>query len=210
MSNDNCPCVEEDASDAQLINCIQRSSRCQERATGRLIERYGPMIVGSATRVCRSVKGDGLVQASDVDAARQGGRIGLYDAALKFDASRGVPFAGMATSYVFGAARRELLLQLGWTSEGRRRLYDLLEEFLSDQVPTEPSAEDTWMTRGFGRVGQAARQLNRTARGLLFQAYVEDLSITDIAQMRGVSQQTVSAQHQRVLAALKAELERVA
>jgi RNA polymerase sigma factor (sigma-70 family) len=209
MSKDNCPCVEEDASDAQLINCIQGSLRCQERAAGRLIERYGPMIAGSATRVCRSVKGDGFVQASDVDAARQGARIGLYDAALKFDASRGVPFAGMAGSYVFGAARRELLLDLGWTSEGRRPLFDLLE-FPSDQVPIELSAEDAWMTRGFGRVGQVARHLSATARGLLFHAYVEDLSITDIAQMRGVRQQTVSAQHKRALAALKAELERAA
>lgn len=88
MSNDNCrPCVEKDTSDAQLINCIQRSmakfswprtgsSRCQERVAGYLIDQYGPMIADSATRVCRSVKGDGPVQASDVDAARQGARIG--------------------------------------------------------------------------------------------------------------------------------------
>ena len=88
MSNDNCrPCVEKDTSDAQLINCIQRSmakfswprtgsSRCQERVAGRLIDQYGPMIADSATRVCRSVKGAGPVQASDVDAARQGARIG--------------------------------------------------------------------------------------------------------------------------------------
>jgi RNA polymerase sigma factor (sigma-70 family) len=66
------------------------------------------------------------------------------------------------------------------------------------------------MTRGFGRVGQVARQLNETARDLLFQVYVEDLSITDIAHMHGVRQQTVSAQHKRALAALKAELERAA
>jgi RNA polymerase sigma factor (sigma-70 family) len=209
MSNGNCRCVEEDASDAQLINCIQASSQCHERAAGRLIKRYGPMIDNSATRVCRSVKGEGFAQASDIDAARQGACIGLYDAALKFDASRGVPFAGFAGSYVFGAARRELLLQLGWTTGGRRPLYDLLE-FSSDQAPTEPSAEDAWMTRDFGGVGQVARQLNETARDLLFQVYVEDLSNTHIAEMRGVRQQTVSAQHKRALAALKTELERAA
>jgi RNA polymerase sigma factor (sigma-70 family) len=210
MFNDNCTCGAEDASDAELINCIQGSSRCQERASGRLIERYTPMIVGSAARVCRSVKGDGRVQTSDLDAARQGARIGLYDAALKFDFSRGVPFAGMAGSYVFGAARRELLLQLGWTPEGRRPPYDLLDEFRSDWVPAESSAEDAWMQRGFGQVGHAARRLGDSARSLLFEAYVEDLSITDIAQMRGVRQQTVSAQHKRALAALKAEIEKAA
>ena len=209
MFNGNCRCVEEDVSDAELINCIQASSQCHEHAAGRLIRRYGPMIDNSATRVCRSVKGEGFVQASDMDVARQGACIGLYDAALKFDASRGVPFAGMAGSYVFGAARRELLLQLGWTTGARRPIYDLFE-FSSDQAPTEPSAEDAWMTRGFGRVGQVARQLNETARDLLFQVYVEDLSITDIAHMHGVRQQTVSAQHKRALAALKAELERAA
>jgi len=94
--------------------------------------------------------------------------------------------------------------------EGRRPLYDLLGEFPADQVPTESSAEESWMTHGFGRVGQAARQLNETARSLLFEAYVEDLSITDIARKRGVRQQTVSAQHKRALAALKTEIERAA
>lgn len=210
MSDVSCPCAKDDAPDVQLINCVQGSSACQERAVRRLIERYYPMIVSSAARVCRSVKGDGRIDMSDVDAAQQGARIGLYDAALKFDAARGVPFAGMVGNYVFGGARRELLLQLGWTSEGRRAFYQLVDEFPSAQAPAELSAEDAWLTRGFGLVGRVARQLNESARELLFQAYVEDLCITDIASMRGVRQQTVSAQHKRVLAALRAELEKAA
>jgi len=150
------------------------------------------------------------VQAADVDAARQGARLGLYTAAMKFDATLGVPFAGMAGQHVFGAARRELLLQLGWTTQGVPPPTALVDEVPAPTASLAPSAEDVAMARGFGALASIVRELAEPARNLLLQVYVEDRTITDIAAQRGVRQQTVSGQHKRILAAVKAGLEEVA
>lgn len=200
-----CTCYD-DSIDVDLVACLQRS-RC-EQCLGRLLRQYEPMISAATRRACSGV--GGAPHAADADAARHGAWLGLHDAALKFRFNLGVPFAGMARPYVYGAARRELLLQLGWTTEGVQPPCTPLAEVPLSLLSASVAVDKEFQQNSLGALAAVVLTMGEGDVRLVADLYVFDKSITEVAAARGVRQQTISAHNKRVLSRLKCAIEKLA
>jgi len=200
-----CTCYD-DSIDVDLVACLQRS-RC-ERCLGRLLQQYEPMISAATRRACSGV--GGAAHAADADAARHGAWLGLHDAALKYRINLSVPFAGMIRPYVYGAARRELLLQLGWTTEGVQPPCTPVAEVPLSLVSSSAAADEESQRNSLGGLAAVVLTMGYVDVRLVADLYVFDKSTTDVAAAQGVRQQTISAQHKRVLSRLKCAIEKSA
>lgn len=136
----------------------------------------------------------------------QAGRLGLLQAARRYDAARGVPFAAYAVPTVLGEMRHHLRDRSG-VVRGRRGVPRPVVDELDDTCTTDPAPPTA-----FDRVElrhlllPQLELLTETERTVLCLRFLDGLSQDVVAQRLGVSQAQVSRLQARALGRLRRRL----
>jgi RNA polymerase sigma factor for flagellar operon FliA len=139
------------------------------------------------------------------------GRMGLVDAAERFDPERGHAFASFARPRIRGAIL-DGLAQLGPSGRTRRRGGHLKRvRRRHDQLPGEQASAELELSRRRLRsaLHQALAELPDRARLLVERRYFEHRTLVDIGLELGVSKSRASRLHAAALRKLRAALAEV-
>lgn len=115
------------------------SSKTATRRRNELVIEYQPMVERLVRRTAARVRG-----LCDADELRSAANLGLMEAVLRFDASKGVPFAPFARHRILGAIMDELRAKDHLPRPGRQRArgVEKAREKLVASLGREPTEEE--------------------------------------------------------------------
>ena len=180
------------------------------------LEEYLPMVAG----IARGIH-DKLPQFVDLDEMIAAGRLGLVDAAAKYDPTMNVPFRAYAKHRIRGAILDALRTNDWMTRDARVRHKTLGEdapanvgpvaiepyaELIVDQRPGAQEALELASAREL--VAKAMATLPERYRRVLILYYTHELTQLEISRELGVNESRVGQIRHRALGMLRAELGR--
>lgn len=172
---------------------IARAQRSEPQACERLLEPYCALLHQLALRLCPygpATAREELVQA---------GYIGLMQATLRYDRTRGVRFITYAVPWALGEMRSALRAACGPRGISSVSMDAVSQEggrTLGETIPDDSISEEAiWLRLALSRLGEKERQV-------IALRYFEDKTQAEAAHMLGSSQTQVSRVERRALDSL--------
>ena len=180
-----------------------------------LITDHLPIVGACVTMLLRRKVLPAFVMREDLEAA---GRLGLVNAALRYDAAHGASFKTYAWLRVTGAVLDEIRRQLPLTRaevakvrRGERQplYFTALDLLTDDNITLAAAADDPLDVFAQARLGRALQQLSPRAAKIIFLSYVDDLGDREIGERFGIGESRVNQIRHSALRRLRAFLEDV-
>jgi RNA polymerase sigma factor (sigma-70 family) len=185
-----------------LEQLIEGSQAMRDAVRARLIASHLALALNVAAPLARRF--DHLMTAADVESLA---RLGLCQAAARFDLRRPEPFIAFAARRIRGAVLDEVRRLIGRTRTARTRVAEVVR--LQPEWPSEDPTPDAAFERAaiLHRLARARSVLSPLESAIVERHYSEDLPLRAIASALGLELTDVQKLHTRALAKLRRAIE---